>query len=272
MSSSAFDLTGRVAVVTGGCGVLGGTIAAGLAEAGARIALLDRRREPVEAKAAELRQAGYEATAHVADVMDEPQLRATRAAIVQAWGRVDILMNAAGGNVARSRNDAGKPAFDVPMDAFDEVLRLNLHGSVVPTMVFGEAMAKQRAGSIVNISSMAAMRALSGTLGYSCAKAGIDIFTKWMAVELAQKYGGGIRVNAIAPGFFIGEQNRALLTNPDGTLTARGNTIIGHTPMGRFGRAEEVVGAVVWLCSDAASFVTGVIIPIDGGFSSFTGV
>ncbi len=271
MSSSAFDLSGRVAVVTGGCGVLGGTIALGLAEAGARIALLDRRREPVEAKAEELRQAGHEAVAYVADVMDEPQLRGVRDEVLRAFGKVDILMNAAGGNVARSRNDAGKPVFDVPMDAFDEVLRLNLHGSVAPTMVFGEAMAKAGKGSIVNISSMAAMRALSGTLGYSCAKSGIDIFTKWMAVELAQKY-GNVRVNAIAPGFFIGEQNRALLTNPDGSYTARGNTIIGHTPMGRFGRAEEVVGAVVWLCSDAASFVTGVIIPIDGGFSSFSGV
>jgi NAD(P)-dependent dehydrogenase (short-subunit alcohol dehydrogenase family) len=235
------------------------------------VVILDRRPEPAEAKAEELRQGGADAIAIVGDVLDETEMRATRDEVVRRWGRVDILMNAAGGNIARSRND-DRSIFEVPMDAFDEVLRLNLHGSVVPSLAFGEAMARQGSGSIVNISSMAAMRALSGTLGYSVAKSGIDIFTKWLAFDLARKYGGGIRVNAIAPGFFIGEQNRALLVGPDGSFTARGQTIIGHTPMGRFGKAEEVVGAVVWLCSDAASFVTGVIIPIDGGFSSFTGV
>lgn len=271
MSANPFDLGGKVAVVTGGCGVLGGMIAGGLAAAGARIIVLDRRGDAAEAKAEELRQGGAEALAFVGDVLDENQLRQTRDKILEAWGRVDILMNAAGGNVARSRNDK-VPIFEIPMDAFDEVLKLNLHGSVAPSLVFGETMAKQGKGAIVNISSMAAIQALSGTLGYSCAKAGIDIFTKWLAVDLAQKYGDGIRVNAIAPGFFIGEQNRALLIAPDGSYTPRSKTIIGKTPMGRFGDPSELIGAVVYLCSDAASFVTGVVIPIDGGFSAFTGV
>ena len=265
-------LADQIAIVTGAGRNIGEETAKLFAREGAGIAVVDMDRTRAGKVAEAIQSAGGKAKPYICDVSDENQIVATVKAVADDWGRVDILMNAAGGNVARSRNDAGKPVFDVPMDAYDEVLRLNLHGSVVPTMVFGETMARQKSGSIVNISSMAAMRALSGTLGYSCAKAGIDIFTKWMAVELAQKYGGGIRVNAIAPGFFIGEQNRALLTNPDGSFTARGNTIIGHTPMGRFGRADEVVGAVVWLCSDAASFVTGVVIPIDGGFSSFTGV
>src|SRR5262249_43290521 len=155
----------------------------------------------------------------------------------------DALVNAAGGNVARARNDA-KPVFDVPMDAFDEALRLNLHGSVAPSLVFGEAMAEQGAGSIVNISSMAAIRAISGVLGYSVAKAGIDAFTRWLAADLARRYGDRVRVNAIAPGFFVSEQNRAVLITEDGGLTERARTIIAHTPMGRFGRPEELIGAV----------------------------
>jgi NAD(P)-dependent dehydrogenase (short-subunit alcohol dehydrogenase family) len=184
---------------------------------------------------------------------------------------VDILINAAGGNVQRARSDSG-PVFDVPLDAFEEVLHLNLHGSVVPTMIFGEIMGRQKRGSIVNISSMAAQQALSGVLGYSIAKAGIDNFTRWMAVEMARKYGDGVRVNAIAPGFFVATQNRGVLLKPDGSYTPRAQTIIAHTPMGRFGSPEELNGAVQWLCSDAASFVTGTVIPIDGGFSAFSGV
>jgi len=271
MSSSAFDLTDRVAVVTGGYGVLGGALAGGLAAAGARVAVLGRRRDAAEAKAEEIRAAGGQAMALVADALDEGQLREARGELLRAWGRVDALVNAAGGNVARARNDA-RPVFEVPMDAFDEALRLNLHGSVVPSLVFGEAMAGQGAGSIVNISSMAAIRAISGVGGYSVAKAGIDAFTRWLAVDLARRYGDRVRVNAIAPGFFISEQNRAVLLTEDGGYTERARAIIAHTPMGRFGRAEELVGAVQWLCSDAASFVTGVVIPIDGGFSAFGGV
>jgi NAD(P)-dependent dehydrogenase (short-subunit alcohol dehydrogenase family) len=164
------------------------------------------------------------------------------------------------------------PPFGIPLDAFEEVLRLNLHGAVVPSLVFGEAMARQGKGSIVNISSMAAIQALSGVMGYSIAKAGIDNFTRWLAVDLARKCGEGLRVNAIAPGFFLGHQNRAVLINPDGSYTARSQSIIAKTPMGRFGSSDELNGTLVYLCSDAASFVTGVVIPVDGGFSAFSGV
>jgi len=272
MSANLFDLSGKTAVVTGGYGVLGGSMAAGLAAAGARVAVLGRRRENAEEKASLLRQAhGVDAMALVADVLDESAMRAARDEVVAKWGRVDILLNGAGGNVARSRTD-GKPPWTMPMDAFDEVMRLNLHGSVLPSMVFAEAMAGQRSGCIVNISSMAATQALSGVLGYSAAKAAIDNFTKWLAVDLARQFGAGLRVNAIAPGFFIAEQNRGVLMNADGSYTARAKTIVAKTPMGRFGEPSELVGALVFLCSDAASFVTGVVIPVDGGFSAFSGV
>lgn len=271
MTDNLFDLTGRVAVVTGGYGVLGGSMAAGLAAAGARVAVLGRRREPAEERAQALREGGAEAMALVADVLDQTQLWRAREELMRAWGRVDILVNAAGGNVQEARND-DRPVFEVPLAAFDEVFRLNLHGSLVPSMVFGEAMAERRRGSIVNISSMAAQQAISGVLGYSIAKAGIDNFTRWMAVEMGRKYGDGVRVNAVAPGFFVADQNRSVLLNPDGSYTQRAQTIIGQTPMGRFGHPAELNGAVRWLCSDAASFVTGTVIPIDGGFSAFSGV
>jgi NAD(P)-dependent dehydrogenase (short-subunit alcohol dehydrogenase family) len=271
MTESAFALTGRIAVVTGGCGVLGGALATGLSAAGATVAILDRRREAAEAKAEEIRCGGGDALAVFADVLDTSQVGRAREEVLRSRGRVDILVNAAGGNIARARND-DRPVFDVPADAFEEVVRLNLHGTVVPSLAFGEAMGRQGSGSIVCISSMAALRAMSGVLGYSVAKAGIDNFTRWLAVELARTKGDRVRVNAIAPGFFVTEQNRDVLLNPDGSYTERSRTIIDHTPMGRFGRPEELVGTVVWLCSDAASFVTGTVIPVDGGFSVYSGV
>jgi NAD(P)-dependent dehydrogenase (short-subunit alcohol dehydrogenase family) len=271
MSHNSTTTEPRVAVVTGGYGVLGGTIAAGLAAANTRVAILGRNRDAAEAKTAELRAMGPDAIALVADVLDPVQVKRARDELLARWSRVDILINAAGGNVARARNDKTS-VFDVPFDAFEEVLRLNLHGSVIPTLQFGEAMSVQRSGCVVNISSMAAIQALSGVLGYSVAKAGIDNFTRWMAVELARKHGDGLRVNAIAPGFFVSEQNRSVLLNADGSYTERARTIVGRTPMGRFGRPEELVGPVLWLCSDAASFVTGTVIPVDGGFSAFSGV
>jgi NAD(P)-dependent dehydrogenase (short-subunit alcohol dehydrogenase family) len=271
MVNDLFDLSGKNAIVTGGYGVLGGALASGLAAAGARVAILGRRRDEAEAKAREITNAGGDARAIIADVLDETQLRGARDALLERWGRIDILVNAAGGNVARARTDT-RLVFEVPADAFDEVMRLNLHGSVVPSLAFGEVMGRQRAGSIVNISSMAALRAISGVPGYSMAKAGIDSFTRWLAVDMARKFGDGVRVNAVAPGFFISTQNRAVLLNADGTHTPRAQSILQQTPMGRFGRAEELIGAVQWLCSDAASFVTGTVIPIDGGFSVFGGV
>ncbi|HEX6536047.1 MAG TPA: SDR family oxidoreductase [Gemmatimonadaceae bacterium] len=271
MTSGGFDLTGRIAVVTGGYGVLGGSMAEGLAAAGAKVAVLGRRLDAAEEKAHELVRAGGDAMPLVADVLDEAQLRDARQELLETWGRVDILINAAGGNVARSRND-GRPIFEVPLDAHDEVLTLNLQGTLRPSLVFGEAMALQRRGSIVNISSMAATQAISGVLGYSAAKAAIDNLTRWLAVELARRYGDGVRVNAIAPGFFVANQNRGVLINADGTYTQRARTIIDRTPMGRFGSPDELNGAIRWLCSDQASFVTGAIIPIDGGFSAYSGV
>ena len=265
------ELDGRVAVVTGGYGVLGASLASGLAQAGARIAILGRRRDAAEAKAEELRALGADAVALVADVLNEAEVHAARDQLLTAWGRVDILVNAAGGNVARARSD-NRSIFDVPLDAFDEVLRLNLHGTVIPTLAFAQAMAAQKTGCIVNISSMAATRVLSGVMGYSVAKTGIDSFTRWMAVELARKYGDGLRVNAIVPGFFLTTQNRTVLVNEDNSLTERSRGIIAQTPMGRFGRPEELVGAVRWLCGDGASFVTGAVIPVDGGYSLFGGI
>jgi NAD(P)-dependent dehydrogenase (short-subunit alcohol dehydrogenase family) len=246
-------------------------IASGLAASGVRVAVLGRRRDSAQAKADDIRRAGGDAIALVADVLDEQPLRAARDSLQGTWRDVDILVNAAGGNVARSRND-DRSIFDVPIDAFDEVLRLNLHGTVLPSLVFGEAMARRGSGCIINISSMASLQALSGVLGYSVAKAGVDNFTRWLAVDLARKHGDGIRVNAIAPGFFVSTQNRAVLIDADGAPTARARAIIAHTPMGRFGDPDELLGPVRWLCSDAASFVTGVVIPVDGGFSAFSGV
>jgi len=271
MPADLFELKDRVAVVTGGYGVLGGSLAEALAAAGARVAVLGRNRESGERKAEELRKTGAQAMAVVASALDEAELKSARDAVVKAWGGIDILVNAAGGNVARARTDNVTP-FRLPLDAFDEVLRLNLHGTVYPTLVFGEAMAERKKGSVVNISSMAAQRPLKGVSGYSAAKAGVDSFTRWLAVELARHHGPGLRVNAIAPGFFVTKQNKAVLVNSDGTPTDRGRSILARTPMGRFGDPSELQGALLWLCSDAASFVTGVVIPVDGGFSADGGI
>lgn len=267
-----FSLQGEVAIVTGGSGVLGGAMARGLAQAGAHVAILARSRDRVANVVAEIEAQGGSAMAASADVLDPAQLQSVRDAVLERWGRIDILVNAAGGNVPAATLPPGASVFALPREAFSEVFELNLTGTLLPTQVFGEQMARQQRGSIVNISSMASIRAITRVVGYSAAKAAVDNFTRWMAMELARSYGEGLRVNAIAPGFFIGDQNRRLLLNEDGSLTERGRTIIAHTPMGRFGEADELVGTLLWLCSPASKFVTGVVVPVDGGFSIFSGV
>jgi NAD(P)-dependent dehydrogenase (short-subunit alcohol dehydrogenase family) len=269
-----FDLSGRVAVVTGATGVLGGAMACGLAGAGARVAVLGRRRERAEEVVREISDSGGEAMAVPADVLDGEQLEAARDAVLGRWGRLDILVNAAGGNVPEATVNDDETIFDLPRGAIQEVLELNLLGTILPSQVFGEAMARGEPaeGVIVNVSSMAASRPLTKVVVYSAAKAAVQSFTRWLAVELARKHGAGLRVNAIAPGFFLGEQNRAMLVAEDGGLTDRGRTIIEHTPAARFGEPEELVGALIWLCSPAAHFVTGIVVPVDGGFGAFSGV
>lgn len=271
-SRGLFDLSGRVAVVTGATGVLGGAMARGLAAAGARVGVLGRREEPAKQVAGEIEDAGGQAMVLLADVLDRKQLEGVREAVLERWGRVDILVNAAGGNVPAATVADDAQVFGVPEEALREVIDLNLMGTLLPCQVFGEAMARSGEGSIVNISSMAAQRPLTRVLGYAAAKAAVENLTRWLAVELSVKHGAGLRANAVAPGFFLGEQNRAMLVNKDGSLTERGEKIVDHTPAGRFGEPEELVGTVIWLCSPAARFVNGIVVPVDGGFGAFSGV
>jgi len=256
-------------VVTGASGVLGGAIARGLVAAGAQVGLLARRRERLEALAQSL---GESALVLEADVLDAAALERAHATMLERFGRVDILVNAAGGNVPAA-TVGERSFFELPAAALDEVVRLNFHGTVLPSQVFGAAMADAAAAprtrSIVNVSSLAAHRALTRVVGYGAAKAAVENLTRWLAVELAPH---GVRVNAVAPGFFLGEQNRALLVDESGALTARGERIVAATPAARFGEPHELAGTVIWLCSAAASFVTGAVIPVDGGFDAFGGV
>ncbi len=267
-----FDLSGKVAVVTGAGGVLGGNICKSLIKAKVKVVALDIREEVLNNRLAELEQLGGEAIGFIANVLDETSLQKVNKDVIEKWEAIDILVNAAGGNLPGATLDSHQSFFDMKMSDFDKVTNLNLNGTVLPCKVFGETMAKQKTGSIVNISSMATYSAITRVPGYSVAKTGINIFTQWLASEMALKFGEAIRVNAIAPGFFIGDQNRKVLLNEDGSLTERSQKVIARTPMKRFGDINELNGAVQFLCSDAASFITGVILPVDGGFSSFSGV
>ncbi len=267
-----FDLTGRTAIITGGAGALGGLMARGLAHKGMNVCILDLHQDRAEALADDIGKQGGKVMAASGSVLDREQLQGVRDRVLNEWGSIDVLINAAGGNVPRATLGPNDTIFELPIDAFRQVFDLNLMGTLLPTQVFGEVMAGRKKGVVINISSMTAMRAITRVVGYSAAKAAVDNFTRWMSMELAFKFGSGLRVNAIAPGFFIGEQNRALLLNEDGSLTERGHKIVAQTPMGRFGEADELLGTLIWLVSDASKFVTGVVVPVDGGFSVFGGV
>ena len=255
---------------TGGGGLLFGALARALGEAGARVVVLDLIEDNARACA---EQCGCDALACKCDVLDKASVEAAAQCVLDRHGRVDILINGAGGNRPQATTSPDLSFFDIPADAIQWVFNLNVVGTIIPCQVFGRIMVEQGEGVILNISSMNAFRPLTRIPAYSAAKAAVSNFTQWLAVHMSQNYSTKIRVNAIAPGFFLTEQNRFLLTDREtGELTARGRQIIEHTPMGEFGRPTDLVGATLWLCSDAARFVHGVVVPIDGGFSAYSGV
>ncbi|MEX0609193.1 MAG: SDR family oxidoreductase [Balneolaceae bacterium] len=266
------DLSGKVVIITGGGGAIGGAIAKAFLREGSRVVLMGRTMETLEEKAREIKKNDSKILCITADVLEEEDLTEAKNQIIEAFGSIDILVNAAGGNMKGATIAPDQTVFDLQMNDFRKVNDLNLMGTVLPSVIFGEVMADNKTGAILNISSMAADRVITRVIGYSASKAAMENFTKSFSVEMALKFGEGIRVNALAPGFFIGEQNRALLTNKDGSYTDRGNTIIEKTPMKRFGDVQEVEGAAVFLCSNQARFITGVVLPVDGGFSAFSGV
>jgi len=267
-----FSVDKKVIIITGGEGVLGSTLAVDLASLGARIGIVGLNSDRGKEVEKEIQASGGEAVFHTASVLDKEAMEKVRNSLIKAWGATDILINAAGGNMPGATVAEDQDIFDISIDDFRKVNELNLDGTVIPSLVFGEQMARQGRGVIVNFSSMASIRALSRVAGYSAAKASVDNFTRWMAVEMAVKYGDGIRVNAIAPGFLVTRQNYDLLMKSDGSLTERGKKILAHTPFGRFGRPEELTGTILWLISGASAFVTGAVIPVDGGFSAWSGV
>ncbi len=265
------NLRGKVAVVTGGGGVLGGSISRSLVENGVKVAILDIRQEQLDNRVKELSPLG-EVIGLQCNVLDIASLEAAREKLLEMWGSVDILVNAAGGNLPGATLREDQTVFEMKVEDFNRVTDLNMNGTVYPCLVFGKAMADSGSGSIINVSSMATYSAITRVPGYSVAKSGVSIFTQWLAMEMALKFSEKIRVNALAPGFFIGDQNRAVLINPDGSLTDRSRKVLARTPMKRFGDIKELNGLVHFLCSEHASFITGAIIPVDGGFSSFSGV
>ncbi|MGD0126640.1 MAG: SDR family oxidoreductase [Terriglobia bacterium] len=268
-----YDFSGQTIVVTGGTGTLGGEIACALVGCGANVAILDRNLDPAQHILELMEPRANQAVAVRADVLNVESLQEASKVILDKFGAVDCLVNAAGGNNPRATTTKDLSFFDLPPEALRWVFDLNLLGTMLPCQVFGKAMAEKGDGVILNVSSMNAFRPLTRIPAYSAAKAGVSNFTQWLAVHMAQVYSPRIRVNAIAPGFFLTNQNRFLLTDEKtGELTSRGKSIIDHTPMARFGLAEDLFGAILWLLSPASSFVTGVIVPIDGGFSAFSGV
>ena len=271
---SLFKLKGKVAAITGGTGVLCGAMSRSLARLGVKVAVLGRRKERAQKVVNEIADAHGEAIALQCNVCDKMSLETARDAVLARFGRVDILINGAGGNQKEATTSSALSFFDLPPDAIRWVFDLNFLGTLLPCQVFGKPMVEQDGGTILNVSSMNAFRPLTRTPAYAAAKAAVSNFTQWLAVHMAQEYSPNIRVNAIAPGIFLTEQNRFLLTDDaTGSLTPRGETIVNHTPMGRFGDPEDLIGTVVWLLSGAASsFVTGIVVPVDGGFSAFSGV
>ncbi|RLC82561.1 MAG: D-mannonate oxidoreductase [Chloroflexi bacterium] len=268
-----FDLTGKVAVVTGGSGALGSAICKGLWEAGASVVILARRREKLEKAVQAISPQGERIAGISADVTSRESLERAAEEVLNRWGRVDILVNAAGGNMPAATTSPEQSFFDLTPEGLRKAVDLNLMGTILACQAFGKAMAEAGGGSIINISSMAASRPLTRVVAYSAAKAGVENFTRWLAVHMAQEYSPSIRVNAIAPGFFLSEQNRALLIDEKtGELTPRGKSIIAHTPMGRFGDPQDLIGTVLWLASSASAFITGIVVPVDGGFSAYSGV
>ena len=268
-----FDLKGKVTVITGAGGVLCGTMAKALAKAGAKVAALDLIKETAVKVVNDIKADGGKAVAIKCDVLQKDSLEAAKEKVNAEFGKTDILINGAGGNKKEATTSLEVPFFDLPLDAIRFVFDLNFIGTLLTTQVFGKEMAENNSGIILNISSMNAFRPLTKIPAYSAAKAAVNNFTQWLAVHMCQNYSKNIRVNAIAPGFFLTEQNRFLLTDEkSGELTTRGKTIIEHTPMGRFGQPEDLIGTVLWLISDASKFVSGAVIPVDGGFNAFSGV
>lgn len=262
----------KVAVITGGGGTLGRAFIKGLTSKGVRVFSLDRSKDTAQALTDDFKEKGIKVESVLCDVLDEVSVEKAAKEVLQKAGKVDILVNAAGGNSSGATVMPEQSIFDISIDEFKKVTDLNLLGTVIPSIAFAKPMVKQGNGCIINISSMASLSPLTRVVGYSASKAAINNYTQWLAVELANKYGAGIRVNAIAPGFFIAKQNRSLLLNDDGSLTGRGETIIGQTPMKKFGEPEDLISTLLWLCDDRSSFITGIVVPVDGGFSAFSGV
>jgi NAD(P)-dependent dehydrogenase (short-subunit alcohol dehydrogenase family) len=271
-TENLFSVQGKTAVLTGGTGVLGSSMALGLADAGANVVVIGRKKEAGDKVVNAIQANGKKALFVQADVLNHDELHEAKDKIIAAYGAVDILVNAAGGNLPGAVIMPDKNFFDLQISEFQKVVDLNLTGTVLPTQIFCDDMAKRKRGVIINIASMASYRPITRVVGYSASKAAVANFTEWLAVEMAKKFGEGIRVNAIAPGFFLTEQNKNLLTNADGSYTARGEAAIRQTPFARFGIPDELIGTLLYLCSDAAKFVTGVTIPVDGGFNVFCGV